>query len=545
MDTAPNQIGDFYLSTPIANRSDAVVYRAHQQSLDRETVVKVISCNAENTIVLLENARRQAALEHLHIVPIYSYGQISQAVYIAMRLMRGGSLADAMAVRREFSALEIGRWHMQTRSALQYAHLRGFTHGRIKPTNILFDEHNNAYLADFSLSAQTYASIAADFEALDSLFKRIGLTQQAQMTASRITQTAPVRRAPRPNERFKRRVMRAGVVLALIAITALLFDLVPGFFALSLEPPTILAGETGTPEDVIPSRLEILRAQARVTENSGFIAYIACSTENETQAARIRELTEMTAAYQVPFHAYDGLLNEYRFITQFERALAEGAAAILVCPLTFELDESVARARAAGVAVINLGIESGAEGTINVGIDATELGRSAAAHAAQISAEEYGGRARIAVLGIGALDAESGRTRGIFDGLAAYAPLAEVTGLFPGDTREIARASVESMIRNGRLPDLLVCYADVATYGAIEALQAAHIPPDQVQIVSINAESFALSYLRHRVYLRATLSMNRTAGSQAAVDAAIRMLGGGTLPETVIVPPGAIIAHVD
>ena len=81
----------------------ASVYRAHQPSVNRSVALKIITLDASlgerdefRSRFALE-AQMIAALEHIHILPIYDYGIVNNEIaYIAMRLLRGGTLADLL-----------------------------------------------------------------------------------------------------------------------------------------------------------------------------------------------------------------------------------------------------------------------------------------------------------------------------------------------------------------------------------------------------------------------------------------------------------------
>ena len=98
--TDKKSIKGYELLEPIGEGPYGVVYRAWQPFVVREVEVKVILpefANQPNFIRRFETEAQLAAqLEHLHIVPLYDYWRDPEGAYLVMRLMRGGSLADAL-----------------------------------------------------------------------------------------------------------------------------------------------------------------------------------------------------------------------------------------------------------------------------------------------------------------------------------------------------------------------------------------------------------------------------------------------------------------
>lgn len=153
------RVDDFIVETRIGRGGMATVYRAHQPSVKRAVALKVITLdpslgrNSEFARRFEQEANVIASLEHIHVLPVYDYGIIDgEIAYIAMRLLRGGSLADLLRddVPLEFDrAAEI---FTQVARGLHYAHLHGVVHRDLKPSNILLDDAGNAYLTDFGLA---------------------------------------------------------------------------------------------------------------------------------------------------------------------------------------------------------------------------------------------------------------------------------------------------------------------------------------------------------------------------------------------------------
>ncbi len=133
----------------------SVVYVAEDLRLKRQVALKLLASPlAEDQAFrerFLEESQLAASLDHPNVVPIYSAGEAGDELYIAMRyvegedlkaLVRSGPLAPARAIRI----------CSQVAEALDFAHERGLVHRDVKPSNVLLDAKEHAYLADFGLT---------------------------------------------------------------------------------------------------------------------------------------------------------------------------------------------------------------------------------------------------------------------------------------------------------------------------------------------------------------------------------------------------------
>jgi serine/threonine protein kinase len=105
-------------------------------------------------------AREQSALlrlSHPHIVPVFEVGDR----HIAMAYIGGASLARRL--RAGIAPAVVFRMARQIASALAHAHARAVLHSDVKPSNVLTDAADNAYLADFG--AATLLDEAVDVAA--------------------------------------------------------------------------------------------------------------------------------------------------------------------------------------------------------------------------------------------------------------------------------------------------------------------------------------------------------------------------------------------
>ena len=134
-----------------------VVYRAHQDALDRPVAIKVMAPALASDPGVRERLRREALsaarLDHPNVVSVYDAGGLGERAYIAMQLVEGRALSDLvglpdMTVERIAAVVEM------VASALDHAHARGVVHRDVKPQNILVeDSTGRALLTDFGIAA--------------------------------------------------------------------------------------------------------------------------------------------------------------------------------------------------------------------------------------------------------------------------------------------------------------------------------------------------------------------------------------------------------
>jgi serine/threonine protein kinase len=131
------------------------VWRAHDTATDRIVAIKTLPTQYSDDPMFQQRFRREAhaaaRLNSPHVIPIHDYGEIDGRLYVTMRLVEGRDLEAALTdgPLRPSRAVRIIE---QIAKALHAAHKVGLVHRDVKPSNVLLDEDDFAYLIDFGIA---------------------------------------------------------------------------------------------------------------------------------------------------------------------------------------------------------------------------------------------------------------------------------------------------------------------------------------------------------------------------------------------------------
>jgi CHASE2 domain-containing sensor protein len=149
-------IAGYRIVSLIGRGGMGVVYQAVQLTLDRPVALKLIdpahADDEEFRARFVRESHVAASLEHPHVIPVYEAREDGGLLFIAMRLVRGPSLADLFAAEAPLVPARAVALVSQIAGALGAAHARGLVHRDVKPANILLYERDHAYLTDFGVS---------------------------------------------------------------------------------------------------------------------------------------------------------------------------------------------------------------------------------------------------------------------------------------------------------------------------------------------------------------------------------------------------------
>lgn len=139
----------------------ATVFLAYDPRFERSVAIKLISGYLREDAIVRQRFEREAQLiariEHPAIVPVYDFGEQDNQLYLVMRYMPGGSLAEVIKagpipLQRAIQILT------QVAPALDAVHAQGIVHRDLKPANILLDTFGNPAISDFGIAQFTSAT---------------------------------------------------------------------------------------------------------------------------------------------------------------------------------------------------------------------------------------------------------------------------------------------------------------------------------------------------------------------------------------------------
>jgi len=135
------------------------VYLARDLALHRVVAIKVLRWDLAASIDDMERFRREARttgqLSHPSIVPLHSFGESPNLMYMVMRYVPGESLGRRIRRLGKLSPEETRRILAELALTLDYAHREGIVHRDLKPENILLEisgESVRPMVADFGVA---------------------------------------------------------------------------------------------------------------------------------------------------------------------------------------------------------------------------------------------------------------------------------------------------------------------------------------------------------------------------------------------------------
>jgi serine/threonine protein kinase len=153
-----DQIGKYKILEKIGQGAASTVYKGFDADLGRHVAIKTMSADAGGDETLRKRFEREAQsaarLAHPHIITVYDFGQEHDKLYMAMELLEGMDLKQAI-VEHKLETLDQQLDVMeQICEGLAFAHANEIIHRDLKPANIRLLADGQVKIMDFGLARQ-------------------------------------------------------------------------------------------------------------------------------------------------------------------------------------------------------------------------------------------------------------------------------------------------------------------------------------------------------------------------------------------------------
>ncbi len=148
-------VGKYRIVARLGRGGMGTVYKAMDETLDREVAIKVLNAEVSDTRLMARfkaEATTLARLNHPGIATIYEVHKTEDDLFMVMELVRGETL-DQMLVRTGPLAPDrAARIVAHMLGALGYAHRAGIIHRDLKPANVMLTDAGAVKIMDFGIA---------------------------------------------------------------------------------------------------------------------------------------------------------------------------------------------------------------------------------------------------------------------------------------------------------------------------------------------------------------------------------------------------------
>jgi eukaryotic-like serine/threonine-protein kinase len=148
--------GRYRLEARIGTGGMSTVYRALDETLQRQVAIKLMNREVTTDSDQLERFRREARavaqLSHPHVVGVIDAGEDDGRPYIVFEHIEGETLKERIRRSGQLPVAESVAYAIEIARALGAAHARHIVHRDVKPQNVLIDEEGSAKVTDFGIA---------------------------------------------------------------------------------------------------------------------------------------------------------------------------------------------------------------------------------------------------------------------------------------------------------------------------------------------------------------------------------------------------------
>ncbi|MGA2813298.1 MAG: protein kinase [Candidatus Acidiferrum sp.] len=158
-------LGHYRVVAKLAAGGMGVVYRAHDEQLDRDVALKVLPpgriSSQESRKRFRQEALALAKLNHPNIETVHEFGSHEDTDFLAMELIPGSTVKEKLS-RGPLPELEVLRLGVQFAEGLSAAHEQNIIHRDLKPGNLMVMPNGLLKILDFGLAILMEPDLATD-----------------------------------------------------------------------------------------------------------------------------------------------------------------------------------------------------------------------------------------------------------------------------------------------------------------------------------------------------------------------------------------------
>jgi serine/threonine-protein kinase len=148
-------IGKYRIVEKLGRGGMGTVYKAVDETLDREVAVKVLNSDVDDSTLMARfraEAKTVARLNHPQIATIYEIYRSDTDLLMVMELVRGETLDKLSARVGPLPIEQAATLIVQVLGALGHAHKSGIVHRDLKPANLMITESGTVKVMDFGIA---------------------------------------------------------------------------------------------------------------------------------------------------------------------------------------------------------------------------------------------------------------------------------------------------------------------------------------------------------------------------------------------------------
>ncbi|GAT64797.1 serine/threonine protein kinase [Planomonospora sphaerica] len=155
--------GRYHLLEPIGEGGMGVVWRAHDELLDRVVAVKEVryrgvdeKARSDLNQRTVREAKTAGRLDHPSVIIVHDVVEEGGRPWIVMQLVRSRSLGETVRERGPLPPDRVAAVGLSVLGALRAAHAAGVLHRDVKPENVLLAHDGRVVLTDFGIASTSH-----------------------------------------------------------------------------------------------------------------------------------------------------------------------------------------------------------------------------------------------------------------------------------------------------------------------------------------------------------------------------------------------------